>query len=88
MSTVATTLRTSPISPPCIEDFTGVPRIAYFSMEIAIGEEVPTYAGGLGSPLTHRSKRRTTDFRTSSSNRFSVTMSTPVSCACSPESTS
>ena len=31
-----------------IDDFTRVPRVAYFSMEIAIREEIPTYAGGLG----------------------------------------
>lgn len=33
---------------PSIEELTGVPRVAYFSMEIAIREEIPTYAGGLG----------------------------------------
>ena len=49
MSTVAQIPQTPVIStPPCIEDFTGVPRVAYFSMEIAIREEMPTYAGGLG----------------------------------------
>ena len=31
-----------------LEDFTRVPRVAWFSMEIAIREEIPTYAGGLG----------------------------------------
>lgn len=33
---------------PNIEDFTHEPRIAYFSMEIALQNEIPTYAGGLG----------------------------------------
>ena len=31
-----------------IQTFTAVPRVAYFSMEIAIRPEMPTYAGGLG----------------------------------------
>lgn len=31
-----------------LEDFTHFPRIAYFSMEIALRNEIPTYAGGLG----------------------------------------
>ena len=31
-----------------IDDFTREPRIAYFSMEIALQNEIPTYAGGLG----------------------------------------
>lgn len=31
-----------------IESFLHVPRIAYFSMEIALRSEIPTYAGGLG----------------------------------------
>jgi len=31
-----------------IDDFKHTPRIAYFSMEIAIQNEIPTYAGGLG----------------------------------------
>jgi glycogen phosphorylase len=31
-----------------IEEFTRVPRIAYFSMEIALENEIPTYSGGLG----------------------------------------
>ncbi len=30
------------------EGFTRVPRVAYFSMEIALRPEIPTYAGGLG----------------------------------------
>lgn len=29
-------------------EFTREPRVAYFSMEIALREEIPTYAGGLG----------------------------------------
>ena len=29
-------------------EFTHEPRIAYFSMEIALRNEIPTYAGGLG----------------------------------------
>lgn len=33
---------------PVVGDFTVVPRVAYFSMEIAIRDEIPTYAGGLG----------------------------------------
>ena len=31
-----------------LEDFIHEPRIAYFSMEIALQNEIPTYAGGLG----------------------------------------
>lgn len=48
MSTVAPVSRTPIVSQPCLEDFTKVPRVAYFSMEIAIREEMPAYAGGLG----------------------------------------
>ena len=32
-----------------LEEFIHEPRVAYFSMEIALRNEVPTYAGGLGS---------------------------------------
>ena len=31
-----------------LEEFILEPRSAYFSMEIAIDNEIPTYAGGLG----------------------------------------
>jgi starch phosphorylase len=31
-----------------LDDFTLAPRIAYFSMEMALRDEIPTYAGGLG----------------------------------------
>ena len=31
-----------------VDRFTHRPRIAYFSMEIALRPEMPTYAGGLG----------------------------------------
>jgi starch phosphorylase len=31
-----------------LDEFTREPRIAYFSMEIALQSEIPTYAGGLG----------------------------------------
>ena len=31
-----------------LEEFIHEPRIAYFSMEIALRCEIPTYAGGLG----------------------------------------
>ena len=31
-----------------IDEFTHEPRIAYFSMEIALRNEIPTYSGGLG----------------------------------------
>ena len=31
-----------------LREFTREPRVAYFSMEIALREEIPTYAGGLG----------------------------------------
>lgn len=31
-----------------LDDFTHEPRVAYFSMEIALRNEIPTYAGGLG----------------------------------------
>lgn len=30
------------------DEFIHEPRIAYFSMEIALRNEIPTYAGGLG----------------------------------------
>ncbi|HEX6086193.1 MAG TPA: alpha-glucan family phosphorylase [Thermoanaerobaculia bacterium] len=35
-------------SPRFLEELTRVPRVAYFSMEFAIRDEIPTYAGGLG----------------------------------------
>jgi len=39
-------------SPPggvgVLDDFTREPRVAYFSMEIALRNEIPTYSGGLG----------------------------------------
>ncbi|HKK07051.1 MAG TPA: alpha-glucan family phosphorylase [Gammaproteobacteria bacterium] len=31
-----------------LDDFTRTPRIGYFSMEIALRNEIPTYSGGLG----------------------------------------
>jgi starch phosphorylase len=31
-----------------LDEFTREPRVAYFSMEMALREEIPTYAGGLG----------------------------------------
>ena len=31
-----------------LDEFTREPRVAYFSMEIALRDEIPTYAGGLG----------------------------------------
>ena len=31
-----------------LDNFTHEPRIAYFSMEIALRSEIPTYSGGLG----------------------------------------
>ena len=31
-----------------LDEFTTQPRVAYFSMEIALRSEIPTYAGGLG----------------------------------------
>jgi glycogen phosphorylase len=31
-----------------LDDFIHAPRVAYFSMEIALRSEIPTYAGGLG----------------------------------------
>ncbi len=31
-----------------LQEFTGAQRIAYFSMEIALAHDIPTYAGGLG----------------------------------------
>lgn len=33
---------------PRLDDFTHEPRIAYFSMEIALQNDIPTYSGGLG----------------------------------------
>jgi starch phosphorylase len=32
----------------CMHNFLEGPRIAYFSMEIGIKSEIPTYSGGLG----------------------------------------
>lgn len=31
-----------------LENFIHEPRIAYFSMELALQNDIPTYAGGLG----------------------------------------
>jgi starch phosphorylase len=31
-----------------LHEFTRTPRVAYFSMEIALSPDIPTYAGGLG----------------------------------------
>ena len=31
-----------------LDEFVSLPRVAYFSMEIALRNEIPTYAGGLG----------------------------------------
>ena len=31
-----------------VDVYTRQPRVAYFSMEIALQSEIPTYAGGLG----------------------------------------
>lgn len=31
-----------------LDEFSGVPRIAYFSMEMALASDMPTYSGGLG----------------------------------------
>ncbi len=40
---------TSPVTAsPVLDAFLHVPRIAYFSMEIALRNDIPTYAGGLG----------------------------------------
>ncbi len=36
------------LSPRMSDEFIHVPRIAYFSMEIALESDIPTYAGGLG----------------------------------------
>jgi hypothetical protein len=33
-----------------IQEYIYAPRIAYFSMEIPLRNEIPTYAGGLGTP--------------------------------------
>ncbi len=33
---------------PLLDDFTHEPRVAYFTMEIALRNEIPTYSGGLG----------------------------------------
>ena len=38
----------APATPAARDDFTRIPRVAYFSMEIALRPEMPTYAGGLG----------------------------------------
>jgi starch phosphorylase len=32
----------------CMRSFLEMPRVAYFSMEIAVRNEIPTYSGGLG----------------------------------------
>ena len=31
-----------------LDEFVTLPRVAYFSMEIALRNDIPTYAGGLG----------------------------------------
>ncbi|HKJ89047.1 MAG TPA: alpha-glucan family phosphorylase, partial [Gammaproteobacteria bacterium] len=31
-----------------LREFFNLPRIAYFSMEIALANDIPTYSGGLG----------------------------------------
>ena len=31
-----------------LDEFLKLPRVAYFSMEVALRNEIPTYAGGLG----------------------------------------
>jgi starch phosphorylase len=31
-----------------LDEFLHIPRIAYFSMEIALRSDIPTYSGGLG----------------------------------------
>ena len=33
---------------PGLDDFLQIPRIAYFTMEIALRADIPTYSGGLG----------------------------------------
>ncbi|AKJ27388.1 alpha-glucan family phosphorylase [Caldimonas brevitalea] len=38
----------TPAPTSAFPDLTGEPRIAYFSMEIALRSEIPTYSGGLG----------------------------------------
>jgi starch phosphorylase len=37
-----------PATPSAIDEFLSEPRVAYFSMEIALESGIPTYAGGLG----------------------------------------
>lgn len=46
----ATSEQTRPVdpSPAALDKFVVEPRVAYFSMEIALRSEIPTYAGGLG----------------------------------------
>jgi glucan phosphorylase len=47
-------LRLQPVSRAsldAVEAFTRDERIAYFSMEIALSVEIPTYSGGLGGVL-------------------------------------
>ncbi len=41
-------IRPMAAQPIGIDSFLGDPRVAYFSMEIALRSEIPTYAGGLG----------------------------------------
>lgn len=36
------------MNPSVLDDFLQIPRIAYFSMEIALESDIPTYSGGLG----------------------------------------
>ncbi|HEY4659188.1 MAG TPA: hypothetical protein VIH11_06745, partial [Gemmatimonadaceae bacterium] len=36
------------MSDHALRSFLATPRVAYFSMEIALRAEIPTYAGGLG----------------------------------------
>src|SRR3989344_5983075 len=40
--------RSRPEGVTMLDDFIHDPRVAYFSMEIALRNEIPTYAGGLG----------------------------------------
>lgn len=39
---------TEPVTESVIDFHTRQPRVAYFSMEIALRSDIPTYSGGLG----------------------------------------
>jgi len=46
-----------------LNEFIAEPMIAYFSMEIGVKNDIPTYSGGLGSwPATRSNPPRTSNY--------------------------